>query len=158
MALDNLDDVDKGIIHLLQKDARNNTDTEIAEMLGVSASTVGNRIRQMEEDNVINGYEPDVNYEQANLPLHIMFVCSAPVSDQTELAKEAREVFGVVNVREMLSGARNVRVEAISRNFSEITETTQALDDIGLEIITSEIIKKEYTRPFDHFGSDLIDE
>lgn len=151
-----LDDVDRGILHLLQKDARNNTTTEIAEEVGVTASTVGNRISKMEEDNIIEGYNPDINYEDANLPLHILFVCSASVADQTRLADEALDVYGVVNVREMLSGSRNVRVEVISESFEEITRSTQELDDIGLKIETSEIIKQERTRPFNHFGSDLI--
>lgn len=155
---DPLDDVDRGILHLLQKDARNNTTTEIAEEVGVSASTVGNRIQRLEDDGVIDGYDPDINYEQANLQLHLMFVCTAPVAEQAELADKALDVYGVINVREMLSGSRNVRVEAISQEFSEIEETTEELDKLGLEIETSEIIKQEHTRPFDHFGSDRIED
>ena len=158
MCPDPLDDVDKGILHLLQKDARNNTTTEIAERVDVSASTVGNRIQEMEENGVIDGYDPNINYEQANLPLHLMFVCTAPVAEQTELAAKALDVYGVINVREMLSGSRNVRIEAISQEFSEMEKTTKELDDIGLEIETSEIIKQEHTRPFDHFGSDRIED
>ncbi|ADD05369.1 Lrp/AsnC family transcription regulator [Natrialba magadii ATCC 43099] len=153
-----LDEVDKAIIHFLQKDARNNTTTEIAAEVDVSASTVGNRINQLEDEGVIEGYNPNLNYEQAQLPLHIMFVCSAPVAKQTQLAEEALDVFGVVNVREMLSGTRNIRVETISREFDEIERSVQELDALGLEIETSEIIKQEYTRPFDHFGSDLLED
>lgn len=153
-----LDDVDKGIVHLLQKDARNNTTTEIAKEVGVSSSTVGNRIQNMEDADIIEGYNPDINYERAELPLHILFVCTAPVSTQTELADKALDIYGVIDVREMLSGTRNVRVEAISQAIDEIEKTTQELDDLGLEIETSEIVKQQHTRPFDHFGSDLIDE
>jgi DNA-binding Lrp family transcriptional regulator len=151
-----LDDVDRGILHMLQKDARNNTTTEIAEEVGVTASTVGNRISKMEEADIIEGYNPDINYEDADLPLHILFVCSAPVADQTQLADEALDVYGVVNVQEMLSGSRNIRVEIISSNFEEVTQSTQELDDIGLKIETTEIIKQEHTRPFNHFGSNLM--
>lgn len=153
-----LDNVDKGILHLLQKDARNNTTAEIAEVVDVSASTVGNRIQNMEEEDIIEGYNPDINYQRANLTLHLLFVCTAPVATQTELADEALDVDGVINVREMLSGSRNIRVEAISQNMDEIEKTTQELDDLGLEIETSEVVKQQHTRPFDHFGSDLIDD
>lgn len=158
MSPDQLDNVDKGIVHLLQKDARNNTTTEIAEEVGVSSSTVGNRIQNMEEAGIIEGYHPDINYSRANLPLRILFVCTAPVATQTQLADEALDVYGVVDVREMLSGSRNIRIEAISQEIGDIEETSKELDDLGLEIVTSEIIKQQRTRPFDHFGSDLIDD
>lgn len=153
-----LDNIDRGILHLLQVNARNNTTAEIADRVDVSATTVSNRIAKMENDGVIDGYHPQINYEKASLPLHILFVCTAPVAEQDDLATQALDVFGVVDVREMLRGTRNVHIEAISRDIGEIEETTQALADLGLEIETSEIVKQQYTRPFDHFGSDRIDE
>lgn len=158
MDSDSLDDVDRGIIHLLQMDARNNTTAEIAERVDVSATTVSNRIKQLESDDVIDGYHPEINYEKANLPLHILFVCTAPVAEQDALATKALDVFGVIDVQEMLRGTRNVHVEAISRNMTEIEETTESLDDIGLEIETSEIVKRQRSHPFDHFGSDRVDD
>ena len=130
----------------------------MAEQVDVSATTVSNRIQQMEEENIIDGYAPKINYRKVNLPLHVLFVCTAPVAEQDDLATEALDVFGVVDVQEMLRGTRNVHVEAVSRNLEETEQTTQALDDIGLEIETSEIIKRQRTRPFDHFGSDQFDE
>lgn len=157
MALE-LDNIDRGILHLLQINARNNTTAEIADRVDVSATTVSNRIQKMENDGVIDGYHPQINYEKANLPLHILFVCTAPVAEQDDLATQALDVFGVVDVREILRGTQNVHIEAISRDIGEIEETTQALDEIGLEIKSSEIVKQQRTRPFDHFGSDRIDE
>lgn len=153
-----LDNIDRGILHLLQKDARNNTTAEIAEQVDVSATTVSNRITKMENEDVIDGYNPQINYERANLPLHILFVCTASVAEQTDLATKALDVFGVIDVREMLRGTRNVHIEAISRNMDDLEVTTQALDDLGLAIETSEIVKQQRTRPFDHFGSDRLEE
>ncbi|WP_247728643.1 winged helix-turn-helix transcriptional regulator [Halovivax limisalsi] len=46
--------MDKGIIHLLQKDARNNTTTDIAEAVDVSPRTVSNRISQLEADAALD--------------------------------------------------------------------------------------------------------
>lgn len=37
-----VDNVDMGILHLLQQDARSNTTSMIGEEVGVSSSTVGN--------------------------------------------------------------------------------------------------------------------
>lgn len=153
-----LDNIDRGLLHLLQLDARNNTTAEMADHVDVSATTVSNRIQQLEEEDIIDGYHPKINYRKVNLPLHLLFVCTAPVAKQDDLATQALDVFGVVDVREMLRGTRNIHVEIVSRDFSEIEKTTQALDDLGLEIETSEIVKRQRTRPWDHFGFDPASE
>ena len=157
MSPDSLDEVDKGILHLLQVDARNNTTAEIGEEVDVSASTVGNRISKMEERNVINGYYPNIDYRKAGLPLHTLFVCSAPIPSRSELADEALDVYGVVDVRETIAGTHNVHVGTISRTIDELEEVTRSLDELGLEIRSSEMLKRHQMRPFDHFGSDLVD-
>lgn len=50
-----LDDVDRSILYMLQQDARNSTAQDIADRAGVSASTVRNRIDQLEADGIIEG-------------------------------------------------------------------------------------------------------
>lgn len=61
MSRDNVepDHVDMGIIYLLQKDARNYTTAEIAEAVDVSSSTVGNRIRRLEETALLKSSKCD---------------------------------------------------------------------------------------------------
>ena len=157
MNSESLDNVDRGILHLLQEDARNNTTAEIGEHVDVSASTVGNRIKKMEKADIINGYAPNIDYRKAGLPLHTLFVCSAPVSDRHDLAEEAFDVFGVVDIRETLSGSHNIHIETVSRNIEELEDITHSLDKIGLELEESEILTRHQVQPFDHFGSNLID-
>ena len=94
-----LDDVDRGILHALQQDARSSTAAEMGETVGVSASTVRNRIQRLEEAGVITGYNPDIDYEQANYQLHVIIVCRAPPSERSELADRVMDVTGVVTVR-----------------------------------------------------------
>lgn len=158
MNLESLDDLDRAILHLLQVDARNNTNVAIGEEVDVAPSTVGDRIRKMEERGVIDGYLPEINYQKAGLPLYSLFVCTAPVAERRDLADRALEVYGVVDVRETIAGEDNVHVETISRSISELEEVTRSLDDLGLTIRRSEILQRHQTRPFDQFGSDLIDE
>ncbi|SFC76715.1 AsnC-type helix-turn-helix domain-containing protein [Halobiforma haloterrestris] len=49
-----LDPTDQGILYLLQQDARNNTTSGIGEQVGVSSTTVGNRISKLEENALLN--------------------------------------------------------------------------------------------------------
>ena len=50
-----MDDTDRTLISLLRKDARTNVAT-LAAKLGVSRGTVTNRLRKLEDDQVIVGY------------------------------------------------------------------------------------------------------
>ena len=58
-----VDYIDRCILYSLQEDARRMSASTIAERLDVSARTVRNRIDNLEESGVIDGYRPDVNYE-----------------------------------------------------------------------------------------------
>ncbi len=60
----NLDDVDRGILHALQQNAREVTAAEMGDLVGTSASTVRNRIDYL-EDGVIRGYHPELDYGSA---------------------------------------------------------------------------------------------
>lgn len=63
MSIDELDELDRGILHCLQEDARNNSAADIAEKVGVTANTVRNRIQRLEEEGVIQKYTPIIDYE-----------------------------------------------------------------------------------------------
>ncbi|QCC57061.1 Lrp/AsnC family transcriptional regulator [Natronorubrum bangense] len=147
-----LDDVDRGILFLLQEDARNTTIAEIAERVDVSASTVRNRIEELEETGIIEGYFPKINYELANYPLHVLFVCSAPADERETLAADALDCHGVVDVREMLTSTRNIHIEVIATDTRDLTEITNGLASMGFSIESSEIITNHHTRPWTEFG------
>ncbi len=61
-------DLDARLIRALQADARR-SNRSLAADLGVSASTVGSRLRDLEERGVIRGYRPDVDYAQLGMGL-----------------------------------------------------------------------------------------
>ncbi|ADJ13844.1 Lrp/AsnC family transcriptional regulator [Halalkalicoccus jeotgali] len=94
-----LDEIDRGILYMLQENARTTTHDEISAEVGVSPSTVRNRIGQLEEAGIIEGYMPKIDYERAGFPLHVQLVCTAS-SERSQRAQEALTVNGVVNVRD----------------------------------------------------------
>ena len=57
---DGLDDIDRGIIAILQKNART-SNAEIARRIGMAPSGVLERIRKLERRGVILGYEARIN-------------------------------------------------------------------------------------------------
>ena len=153
-----LDDVDRSILYLLQRDARNVTAQEMADSVGVSASTVRNRIEQLETDGIIQGYHPEIDYEAANLPMQITFVVSVPPTELAHHSEQIRNVQGVIDVREMLTGKRNLHVDVVGTSTADITRITDAIHDTGVEIESSEMMRRRHVQPFNHFFLQGTDE
>lgn len=148
-----LDETDRAILQLLQRDARHKPAVEIAETIGVSDGTVRNRIQALERRGVIEGYVPLINYEAAGYQLQIRITCTAPVVDREQLAREALDIDGVVDVRELMTGTENVTVTAVPPKNEDITCIAEALSDLGLEVIREDVIRQHYIRPFSYFGT-----
>ena len=142
-----LDDVDREILHLLQEDARNNTNAEISDRVGVSPSTVGNRIKRMEDSGIIRGYPPEIDYGRAALPLHVLLVCTARIADRSDAIDRILEVPGVVSVRELMTGERNLQIEVVGGSHDDITRLATTIDDLGVSIREEILVKNEYFQP-----------
>lgn len=153
-----LDEVDRGILHLLQQDARHNTATDIAEQVDVTANTVRNRIGRLEEAGIIKGYVPIVDYERTDKAMHMVVQCTVPIHERGALAETALAVEGVVAVREVMTGHRNLRIDLVAGDTDEITAAVSRLQRQGIEVDEQELLKAEYLQPFDHFGVDAADE
>jgi len=150
-----LDALDKRIIHALQCDARKTSASDVAGKVGVSASTVRNRIRKLEDAGILMGYRPEVNYEKAGYQLRTLIVCTAPIPEREELARDALEVPGVVAVREITTGTENVHVEAIGTDGDDLSRIGQDLDALGLEVVDEDLIRNEYEHQFHEFDVDV---
>lgn len=153
-----LDELDFGILHLLQGDARNQTPVDMADHLPVSDQTIRNRIEKLEETGVIEGYVPLINYEEAGFPIRLEFSCTAPVQQRKELAKDVLEIDHVVRVEEMLSAKENLHVLAVTNDSDEINEITSKLDALGLSIESERLMRYAHVRPFNHFGESMVSE
>ena len=145
-----IDDVDRSILHQLQLNARQ-TDTEIAEKVDVTSTTVRNRLDKLEDGGVIRGYYPEINYERAGYPLHVMFVCTVNPNDLDTLAEQILDVRGVVTTRDLLGGERNVHVEIVAGSVREIEDIRNELAGLGMTINSSEIISETRIQSWDHF-------
>lgn len=143
-----LDELDKRILYELQRDARNTSSGDIAGVADVSASTVRNRIHRLEDEGIIRGYHPDVDYEEAGFLLYTKLICTAPIDEREELAKRALGVPGVAAVREVMTGDRNVYINAVGRDHDDLSRIGRELNELGLDIADEQLIRNEYVCPF----------
>lgn len=149
-----LDTVDRRILHLLQSDARYNSATEIAKEVDVSANTVRNRIERLEENGIIRGYNVDLDYGRAGLSLHYIFICSARVSERSDLVEKASDLDGVIEIRELMTGQNNVHLEVIGTDNEDITRIARQVDEMGLEITEEFLIRRVVDLPLRHFAEN----
>jgi len=154
-----LDTLDRQILYTLQDEARHTSSTDIACSLDVSASTVRNRIRRLEANDVIRGYHADVDYEATGYQLFTLIVCTAPIPKREELAAAAAEVPGVVEVQEVMTGEANVLVRAVGVDGDDLTRIGEELDELGLRVSDEDLIRNTHRRPcsrFDESGESRV--
>lgn len=146
-----LDATDRQILHELQLDARHNTNAAISDHIGISASTVGKRLTALEASGVITGYIPVVDYELTGLPLRMVFVCTAPITERHRIVEDIADLGGVVDVRELMSGTNNVHVLAVGDSKNAITEIARQIDALGARVSEEVLLRSEHVRPFAQF-------
>lgn len=156
--MSDLDLTDQGILYLLQQDARNYTTSSIGDRVGVSSTTVGNRINKLEDTGVVTGYQPTIDYEKAGLDHHLLLTATAPMDDRNELAEQALDIHGVVTVRELLTHHQNLELEIATSTRQEIEETLNELAELGLDLVRNELLKRELHQAADNFGEEIVEE
>lgn len=148
-----IDDLDRRIIYTLMQDGRA-TATSIAETATVSGATVRNRIERLEARGIIQGYRAHIDFEAAGGKLRNLYLCNVPVPEREALAHEARAIPGVVNVRTLMTGRRNLHVLAVGEGTRDLQRVSRALSKLGIEIEDEDLLEDELLDPYEPFNPD----
>jgi DNA-binding Lrp family transcriptional regulator len=151
---ENIDDVDKAILHSLQSDARNMSSGDIAERTGTSDSTVRKRIQKLESENIIKGYTAEVDYQQSGYPLRMLLFCTASIPERGDLLPEILEIDGVVSVQELVTGEENLLVTVVGESDSDITPVAQELLEMGVTVADEVLVRSHKTTAFGAFDTE----
>jgi DNA-binding Lrp family transcriptional regulator len=151
---DRLDDIDKRILYHLAREARDVSATVIAEEVNVSPGTIRNRIQQLEDRGIIQGYHASIDYERAGRRLTTLLVCTSDVPERERLARQVADIPGVISVRELMTGRGNLHVTAVGENMAELSAVSRDIADLGIEIEGEDLIQREYYGPYDDFGPE----
>lgn len=149
-----IDEIDKRILYHLAADARNTSAPMIAEEMDVTPGTIRNRISQLEENGIITGFHAQIEYERVEGRIVNLFICTAPVAKRDRLASRVLDIPGVVNVRELMAGQRNLHVIGVGTDTNDITRIASKIANLGLEIEAEDIVQQEATQPYDPFGPE----
>jgi len=119
--------------------------------MDVSPSTVRKRIARLEDEGVIAGYRAEVDYAAAGYQLRMQIVCTAPIPDRERLGRQALSVPGVVAVREIATGERNLVVSVVASDDDDLTRIARELSDLGITVSDERLVRSERTTPFHGF-------
>jgi DNA-binding Lrp family transcriptional regulator len=155
---ESFDDVDRRIVYRLVEDARHTSAPDIASELDVSAPTVRNRIRRLEEKGVIQGYHAHVDYEKLGGRLTNLFLCTASATDRKRFAQRVLDVAGVVQVREVMTGESDLHVIVVGRDMADIRRIAREIAAIGVRIDDEELLHREHFQPYEPFSNDAAGE
>jgi DNA-binding Lrp family transcriptional regulator len=149
-----LDEIDRRILHALMDDARDTSASTLAAEAGVSGATIRNRVHKLEDAGIIRGYPAQVDFELAGGRLTNLYLCDVPVTEREALAYEARAIPGVINVRTLMTGRRNIHVLAVGENTSDLRRVARRLTDIGIHIEDEDLVEEELFAPYGPFDPD----
>lgn len=150
------DEIDKRILYYLALDARNTATSDIADEMDVTPATIRNRIEQLEEAGILQGYLADIDYQSIDGFVTYHFSCTANIPDRSRLAQSVREVSGVIKVRELMAGSANLLITAVGADNDDINQIASELADLGLQIEDQSVIEGEYHSPYSPFGPENI--
>jgi len=149
-----LDEVDRRILYGLMVDARGTSAPELAADLDVSPATIRNRISKLEAADVVTGYRAAVNFERADGRIANLYLCNAPVADRETYAARVQEVPGVVHVRELMTGRRNLHVLAVGKDTRDLRAVARAITALEIEIEDEDLVQTETDVPYAPYGPD----
>ncbi len=130
---------DELLLSVLRENARAST-AEIARRLGLSRTTVQNRIARLEQSGVIGGYtvRVDDEYERNRIRAHIMITVRPK---QMAAVVKALQAVREVRVLYSISGGYDLIAQATTATVGEMDVLTDHIGAIdGVERTTSSII------------------
>jgi transcriptional regulator, AsnC family len=151
---EDVDEIDRAIVHALQADARNLSSEEIAERVGIAGSTVRKRIGKLETAGVIKGYSAEVDYQRSGYPLRMLLFCTASIPERGGLVEDVLAVDGVVSVQELVTGDENLLVTAVGESDDDITPIAQTLLEMGLTVTDEVLVRSHESTPFGAFAPE----
>ena len=131
-----LDEIDRKIIRVLEKDARTSL-RKISELVEVSLGTVSNRVKKMENNGVIMGYSVILNPDEIGWELNVVIGLRIQkgrlIEIQEKIAKDSR-VHGVYDV----TGDFDSMVIARAKNRND-------LDDLSKNVLSIDGVERSIT-------------
>jgi Lrp/AsnC family transcriptional regulator for asnA, asnC and gidA len=134
-----IDDINKKILYLLQKDARM-TYKDIARALNRSESTIRDRISIMEDEGVIKGYSAVINKEKVGLNCNARTFAMIDPKNLDACIRELQKIESVYQINQ-ISGAHNLEFSIAATDYDHLQSILKThVAPLGINDVTINII------------------
>ncbi len=138
----NIDAVNWKILQCLQENSRM-SNTQIAKQVGVSSPAVAERIRKLEDAEIIEGYSTQVSYFETGHQLKAIISVRAFMGRLKPFLEKVITFDEVVNCYR-ITGNENIVMEVILKNQKHLEQFIDQLITYGetkTQIVLSEVVK-----------------
>ena len=125
-----IDDIDKKILNLLQKNARI-SNAEIARQIKMAPSGVLERIRKLEKKGIILGYETRINHRALGLVITTLILVKT--EDAVGSTEIGHKISGIEEVQEVfyIAGEYNYLIKARISDTDGLRDLLKKLGSLG---------------------------
>ena len=132
-----IDDTDRKIIHVLQKDGRASL-RKISEEVGVALGTVSNRVNRMEHSGIITGYSVSLDPEKVGWSLNVVIGLRIEKGRLIEIQEKISRDYRVCGVYDV-TGDYDSMIIARAKDREE-------LDDLIKNVMSVDGIERSLTQ------------
>jgi Lrp/AsnC family leucine-responsive transcriptional regulator len=132
-----LDEINRDLLDILQEEGRLSF-RELGERVGLSAPAVAERVRKMEDANVIRGYRAIVNYPELGFPIQCIIRLSSP-GDSAIVDEIVQDIPEVIEANRV-TGSESHVIRAFVRSTGHLEDLLHQLWKTGdsiTNIVTS---------------------
>lgn len=140
-----LDRVDCSILRALQQSARDSF-AEIGKAIGLSATSVAERMRRLEHDGVIEGYQVKLSAAKLGYPVTAFILArpNGPDARFTKVARERPEILACYRV----TGEFSFIAQAVVKDVTHLEELLNHLEPASVHIVTLVVLSTSFqSRP-----------
>ncbi len=137
-----LDEISWKILNTLQRNARQ-TNTQIANQVGISSAAVAERIRKMEDGGIIKGYHAQVSHFETNYQLKAIITLRAFMGRLKAFLETVKTFDEVINCYR-ITGNENIFMEVVLKDQIHLEHFIDRLITYGetkTHIVLSNIVE-----------------
>jgi DNA-binding Lrp family transcriptional regulator len=147
------ENLDEKLVNALLEDGRASLRT-LAEDLGVSVTTVSNHLSDLDEQGVINGYTPTVDYDALGYDVTAVIQLKVEGTAITDVADTLREANQMISVYEV-TGDHDVIAIAKFKDTDDMNDQIKTLlSDVNIKETNTSVVLNPVCE-YDQFPLDV---
>ncbi|PSP32985.1 AsnC family transcriptional regulator [Halobacteriales archaeon QH_10_67_22] len=144
-----LDDIDSRLLAALLSDGRASA-TELADVAGIATSTATKRLTSLEDDSVIEGYQPEVDYAAFGYDVTAVFRLDIEGSGLAGVVEDLAATDRMVDVYEVTGSDDVVAIGRFTDTDELNAQIRELVTDEHVRTVTTNIVLdtvREYEHP-----------